>query len=46
MVAAIWGRRGMVGGNAVINQAFKEDDSHSSQNYLRMGVGRVVNTND
>jgi hypothetical protein len=35
IVAAIWGRRGMVGGTAVINQAFKEYDSHSSQNYLR-----------
>ena len=37
----------MVGRTAVINQAFKEADSHPNRNYLRMGKGRVlVNTND
>jgi hypothetical protein len=37
IVAAIWGRRGMVGGTAVINQALQGRHSHPSQSYLRMG---------
>ena len=46
IVAAIWGRRGMVGGTAVINQALQIANPSQSNLTTHTGEGRVVKTND